>query len=65
MDVLKMPSSCLGRLVDFCGPWLKAASATSSVQMDLGLPGLAKSSTEPVASKRLVRLATVSRFIDR
>jgi hypothetical protein len=36
----------------------------SSVQMDLGLPGLTKSLTEPVVSKRLIRLATVSRFID-
>jgi hypothetical protein len=67
MDVLEMPSSCLARLVDFYGLWLKATSTTClfySVQMDLGLPGLAKSLTEPVTSKCLIRLATVSRFID-
>jgi hypothetical protein len=43
MDVLEMPSSDLARLVDFCGSWLKVASKTclfSSMQMDLGLPGL-------------------------
>jgi hypothetical protein len=67
VDVLEMPSSCLARQVDFCGFWLKADSTTclfSLVQMDLGLPGLAKSLTEQVASKRLIRLATVSHFID-
>jgi hypothetical protein len=46
---------------------LKAASTTcsfSSLQMDLGLLGIVRSLTEPVASKRLIRLVTVSRFID-
>jgi hypothetical protein len=61
------------RMTLFLKNWSDEASLAESsfnnlfslVQMDLGLPGLAKSLTEPVASKRLIRLATVCRFIDR